>query len=232
MGVIEESRSDWASPIVLVPKTDGSGPILRGLSQGECGVEVRRLSNAAVDELLDRLGTASFLFDAGLNERDIGRSPYHLYPKKSQPSRRRLDCTNLSRFRLGCSGRPLPSAPHGQNPPTAHRIRRCLPGWHHHLQSGLAAAHGAPAGGAESAEGSGLTANPKKCAIGRVEVRYLGFHLGHGQVHPQIDKTAAIAACPRPKTKKEVRQFLGLAGVLQEVYSWLFGAHQPADWPH
>ncbi len=41
---------------------------------------------------------------------------------------------------------------------------------------------------------------------------YLGFHLGHGQVRPQIDKTAAIAACPRPKTKKEVRQFLGLAG--------------------
>ncbi|XP_036417924.1 uncharacterized protein LOC118801669 [Colossoma macropomum] len=59
---------------------------------------------------------------------------------------------------------------------------------------------------------AGLTANPKKCAIGRVEVRYLGFHLGHGQVRPQIDKTAAIATCPRPKTKKEVRRFLGLAG--------------------
>ncbi len=60
--------------------------------------------------------------------------------------------------------------------------------------------------------GAGLTANPNKCAIGRVEVQYLGFHLGHGQVRPQIDKTAAIAACPRPKTKKEVRHFLGLAG--------------------
>lgn len=43
-------------------------------------------------------------------------------------------------------------------------------------------------------------------------VKYLGFHLGHGQVLPQIDKTAAVATCPRPKTKKEVRQFLGLAG--------------------
>ncbi len=59
---------------------------------------------------------------------------------------------------------------------------------------------------------AGLTANPRKCAIGRVEVRYLGFHLGHGQVRPQIDKTAAVAACPSPKTKKEVRQSLGLAG--------------------
>ncbi len=59
---------------------------------------------------------------------------------------------------------------------------------------------------------AGLTANPRKCAIGRVEVRYLGFHLGHGQVRPQIDKMAAVAACPSLKTKKEVRQFLGLAG--------------------
>ncbi|XDV20721.1 hypothetical protein PO909_025992 [Leuciscus waleckii] len=49
---------------------------------------------------------------------------------------------------------------------------------------------------------AGLTASPK-CAVGRVEVRYLGFHLGHGQVRPQIDKTAAVATCPRPKIKKE-----------------------------
>ncbi|XP_073719475.1 sialoadhesin-like [Misgurnus anguillicaudatus] len=36
-----------------------------------------------------------------------------------------------------------------------------------------------------------LTANPKKCAVGHVEVRYLGFHFGHGQVRPQTDKPSA-----------------------------------------
>ncbi len=45
----------------------------------------------------------------------------------------------------------------------------------------------------------------------------MGFHLGHGQVRPQIDKTAAIATCPCPKTKKEVRQFLGLAGYYRHL---------------
>nr|XP_061779417.1 uncharacterized protein LOC133570739 [Nerophis lumbriciformis] len=35
---------------------------------------------------------------------------------------------------------------------------------------------------------------------------------GGRQVRPQMNKTAAIAACPPPKTKKEVRRFLGLAG--------------------
>nr|XP_061836561.1 uncharacterized protein LOC133619518 [Nerophis lumbriciformis] len=57
-------------------------------------------------------------------------------------------------------------------------------------------------------------ANPAKCAVGRREVQYLGYHLLEGgrQVRPQMNKTAAIAACPPPKTKKEVRRFLGLAG--------------------
>ncbi len=50
---------------------------------------------------------------------------------------------------------------------------------------------------------AGLTANPEEMCF---------FHLGHGQVHPQMNKTAAVATCPSPKTKKEVRQFLGLAG--------------------
>ena len=55
-------------------------------------------------------------------------------------------------------------------------------------------------------------ANPKKCVVGQREVRYLGYHLGGGQVWPQVQKTSAAAACPILKTKKEVRRFLGLAG--------------------
>ena len=40
----------------------------------------------------------------------------------------------------------------------------------------------------ESLRQVGLTANPKKCTIGRAEVRYLGYHLGRGQVRPLVDK--------------------------------------------
>ncbi len=71
-------------------------------------------------------------------------------------------------------------------------------------------AYGAPAGGAESAEGSGANGQPKEVCDWAGGGWLSGFPLG--QVRPQIDKTAAIAACPRPKTKKEMRQFLGLAG--------------------
>lgn len=43
-----------------------------------------------------------------------------------------------------------------------------------------------------------------KCAVRWVKVQRLGFHLGHGQVFPQIN---TIVTCLRPKTK-EVRQFI------------------------
>ena len=68
----------------------------------------------------------------------------------------------------------------------------------------------------QSLRRAGLTANPKKCVIGRREIHYLGFHLGGGKVRPQVGKTAAVAAAPRPRTKKEVRRFLGLAGYYRQ----------------
>ena len=86
---------------------------------------------------------------------------------------------------------------------------------------------------------AGLTANPKKCTIGREEVRYLGYHLGRGQVRSLVDKTAAIATCPRTKTKKEVRRFLGLAGYYRrfiaafaELTSPLTVSWLKLIWPH
>ena len=82
----------------------------------------------------------------------------------------------------------------------------------------------------ESLRQAGLTANPRKCAVGRREVRYLGYHLGGGQVRPLVDKTAAIAACPRPKAKKRGAAVFGR--LLPAIYSQLRGADQPLDRPH
>lgn len=62
-----------------------------------------------------------------------------------------------------------------------------------------------------------LAANPKKSAVGQPDVQYLEYHLRSGQIHPQIEITAAFTFCLHPKTKKEVRWLLGLAG-----YYWWF----------
>lgn len=59
---------------------------------------------------------------------------------------------------------------------------------------------------------AGLTINTTKCSWAQMEVRYLGYLLGHGQIRPQVEKLKAIQNITRPQTKKQVRSFLGLIG--------------------
>ncbi len=60
LGVIEESHSDWASPIVLVPKTDGSVRFCVDYRKVNAVSKFDAYPMPRVDELLDRLGVARF----------------------------------------------------------------------------------------------------------------------------------------------------------------------------
>ena len=212
LGVIEESHSAWSSPIVLVGKPDGSIRFC---------VDYRKVNDVSrfdaypmprVDELLDRLGTARFFSTLDLTK---GYWQIPLSPESKEKTAFSAP-DGLYQFRT------LPFGLFGA-PATFQRLmdRVLRPhaafaaaylddviihsdNWAQHLRHVAAVL--------ESLRQAGLTANPKKCTIGRAEVRYLGYHLGRGQVRPLVDKTAAIATCLRPKTKKEVRRFLGLAG--------------------
>ncbi len=208
MGVIEESYSDWASPIVLVPKTDGSVRFCVDYRKVNAVLKFDAYPMPRVDELLDRLGTARFYSTLDLTK-GYWQIPLSPLSKEKSAFTTPFGLHQFVTLPFGLFGAPANFQclmDKILRPHTAYAaaylddIIIYSQDWQRHmvhLQEVLRA---------------GLTANPKKCAIGRVEVRYLGFHLGHGQVRPQIDKTAAIAACPRPKTKKEVRLFLGLAG--------------------
>ncbi len=58
IGVIEESHSDWASPIILVPKTDSSVRFCVDYRKVNAVSKLDAYPMPRVDELLDRLGTA------------------------------------------------------------------------------------------------------------------------------------------------------------------------------
>ncbi len=212
MGVIEESHSDWASPIVLVPKTDGSVRFCVDYRKVNAVSKFDAYPMPRVDELLDRLGTARIYSTLDLTK-GYWQIPLSPLSKEKTAFTTPFGLHQFVTLPFGLFGAPATFQRLMDKilrPHTAYAaaylddIIIYSQNWHRHmvhLREVLRALREA-----------GLTANPKKCPIGRVEVRYLGFHLGHGQVRPQIKKMAAIATCPRPKTKKEVRQFLGLAG--------------------
>src|SRR5664279_1626082 len=59
---------------------------------------------------------------------------------------------------------------------------------------------------------AGLTLNISKSVFAAAEVDYLGFHIGRGRVQPREKKIAALLQFNRPLDRKQLQQFLGLAG--------------------
>jgi len=57
-----------------------------------------------------------------------------------------------------------------------------------------------------------LTLSPSKCCFAVAEVDYLGHHVGLGRVQPRAKKVQAVLDFPAPTNRKQLQQFLGLAG--------------------
>ena len=57
-----------------------------------------------------------------------------------------------------------------------------------------------------------LTLNLAKCEFGKAVVTYLGKQVWQGQVCPVRVKVQAIIDFPVPQMRREIRQFLGMAG--------------------
>lgn len=65
---------------------------------------------------------------------------------------------------------------------------------------------------------AGLTIRPSKCLIGFSIIGFTGHTVGNGIVEIEEEKVERIKEPEIPKTKKEVRAFLWLACLLQEVH--------------
>ena len=57
-----------------------------------------------------------------------------------------------------------------------------------------------------------VTIRPKKCRIGYETIGFVGHTIGRGKVCMEDDKVEKIEQAERPRTKKQVRAFLGLTG--------------------
>ncbi len=212
LGVIEPSSSEWSSPIVLVPKKDGT---LRFC------LDFRKLNSVSkfdpypmprVDELVERLGRAKFLSTLDLCK---GYWQVPLDPA----------CKEFTAFRTPFGHfqfRVLPFGLHGAAATFQRMMDQVLRGtedyaaaylddivifsqsWEEHLEYLKEVL--------TRIKAAGLTIRPDKCALAKPETQYLGFVLGHGVIRPQVGKVEAIKTAGWPETKKQVRAFLGLIG--------------------
>ncbi len=212
LGIIEPSRSPWASPIVMVPKPDNT---LRFCNYFRNLNEVSAFDGypmPRVDELLDRLGKARYISTLDLTK------GYWQVPLSQSSREKTAFCTPNGHWHY----RVLPFGLHGA-PATFQRMMDILlrphqayaaaylddviihsECWETHLERLRRVL--------TELRRAGLTANPKKCHLGLTEAKYLGYKIGRGLIMPQERKVEAVKKFPRPINKTQVRAFLGLAG--------------------
>lgn len=212
-GIIEPSKSPWASPVVLAPKKDGSIRFC---------VDYRKLNSMTtrdayplprIDDTLDALQEARFVTTLDL------RSGYWQVEMDKQSIEKTAFVTHKGLYEFNVMPYGLMNAP-----ATFQRLmdivlaglkwQSCLvyiddiviysPTFNQHLidlKNVLQALRDA-----------NLTLKLSKCCFCRKEMKYLGHVITQEGIKPDPNLTKAVSNFPQPKTIKDVQSFLGLSG--------------------
>ena len=212
--VIRPSTSPWASPIVLVTKKDGGVRFC---------VDYRKLNKVAkfdaypmprIEELIDTVGPAKIIstldlakgywqipMDEGSKDKTAFTTPFGLYEFEVMPfglhsapaTFQRMinhvlrDCWSFARAYI--DDIVVFSSSWEEHLTHLHKVLNCL-------------------------QVANLTIKMSKCQFGRIKVHYLGHVIGGGQVKPDPGKLEAVRDYPTPVSKKQVRAFWDLQGII------------------
>ena len=212
MGIIEPSQSEWSCPIVIVPKKDGSLRFCNDLRKVNAISTFDPYPMPRVDDLLDRLGAAKWLTTLDLCK-GYWQVPLAEETKPLTAFRTPFGFFQYTVMPFGLKGAPA-------------TFQRLMDGvlegaweyagaylddvvifsatWEEHLVHVRDVF--------QRIKDAGLTINPAKCSLAKSQVEYLGFIIGSGVVRPQVGKVSALTDTPVPKTKSQVRSFLGMVG--------------------
>lgn len=215
MGVIEHTTSPYSSPIVLVKKKDGSNRFC---------VDFRKLNRVTVFDT-EPMPSIEDIFaklkdDCFFSKIDLAKG-YWQIPVQKEDRQKTAFITPDGSYQF----RRMPFGLVNSTATFNRMMRRAMQGvqnadtfvddllghnqnWDEHLVTlrdifeSLRSAH--------------LTARPSKCCIGFQNLEFVGHQLGQGLIKPNPDKVEDIMKAEEPKTKKQVRSFLGLVGYYRE----------------
>ena len=216
LGIVVPSTSPWASPVVPVPKKDGTVRVC---------VDYRKLNEVTtsdpyymtcMDEILERVGGSKVISKLDLAKgfyqvevdplsqcKTAFVSPYGKYEFQRMPFGLKNAPAMFQRLMevvLGdcfeCSAPYIDDVVVFSNSGEEHV---------QHLRCVL-----------ECFRKYGLTIKEAKCEWGKVKLEYLGHVIGGGELAVPAHRAAAMASYIRPRTKKQLRSFLGAAGYYRQ----------------
>ena len=210
-GVIEQTVSPYASPIVLVKKRDGTDRFC---------IDFRRLNRITVFDA-EPMPTADDIFaklryDTFFSKLDLSKGYWQIPMRpEDKPKTAFVTQDGIYQFRKMPFGLVNATA-------TFNRLmRRVLcdltnadsfvddvlahtENWDAHVET-LRRLF-------ERLSEAQLNLRPSKCCIGYKSLDFIGHRVGEGVIRPQTEKLGQIKEAARPTTKRQVRSFLGLVG--------------------
>ena len=211
-GIIEPSTSDWSAPMLIVIQKDGRIRIcvdyrcLNSVSKADAYPIPR------IEDLIDQLGNAKYLsmldFTRGYWQipvvaehchKTAFATPWGLYQFRRMPFGLRGGPATFQRMMDAL----LRGVENVSNAYIDDIIVFSLT-WEEHLRHLTEVL--------QWLREARLTVRQRKCQFGMTECTYLGFRVGGGRVHVEQSKVEAVQRLPIPRTKKDVRAFLGLTG--------------------
>ena len=209
LGVVVQSTSPWASPIVPVPKPDGTLRLC---------IDYRRLNAvtvadpyymATLEEILERVGSSGCI-----SKLDLLKGFYQVEVQEESRAKTAFVSPfgkyEFVRMPFGLRNAPsvfqrtmevvLRGCFHCSAPYIDDIIVFSKDGQEHvgHLREVLGAL-----------KSSGLTTRRDKCVFGRTKLEYLGHLVGGGEMAVPHHRASAMQNYKLPKTKKQLRAFLG-----------------------
>jgi transposase InsO family protein len=212
-GLIEESDSAYASPVVYVRKKDGSLRLCVDYRQ----INAKCHSNIAypmqdLSSMLEKVSRSRFISTFDLLK-CYWQIPMDESSKDKTAFRTHMGLYQFTVMPFGLSGAPstcqrlLDKVLRGaQDYACAYLddVAVVSETWEDHL------AHLDDV--FKRLRNAGLIANKSKCQFVRPSIKYLGHVISDGHMRPDDDKVSAVKAFPRPTTKTGVRAYLGLTG--------------------
>ena len=216
LGVIVPSCSPWASPIVPVPKQDGTVRVC---------IDYRKLNEITVgdpyymgtlEEILERVGSCQIM-----SKLDLAKGFYQVEVDSRSREKTAFIC---------CFGKyEFTRMPFGlKNAPAL--FQRCMEGVLQSCYEFSAPYIDDVLVFSESVEEHevhlrqvmqelsrcGLTVKESKCVFGMRKLEYLGHVIGGGELAVPEHRAEAMANYIRPKSKSQLRSFLGAAGYYRQ----------------
>lgn len=214
LGIIEPSTSPWSSPVIPVPKKDGSVRLCVDFR----GVNEHTLQDTypipRVDDLLAKVSAKQFLTTLDLTK------GYHQVPLTQETKEKTAFVCHRGKFQYTRLPFGLKNAPaHFQR-----QMDQTLQGTSAEAYiDDIVLAHDTWEEHIAALEQvlkiciqKNLSLNLEKCVFISATLDYLGHTIGSGHILPQEAKVTAILNFPKPENRKQLRGFLGLVGYYRQ----------------